>query len=111
MLDQRTYDDSKPVPVIRCIEWSIFFSNSHCPFQYTQQCLPNVDSAIYDWDQSSISRSWFQNQNVGALYPSDYTWIPTMYSSQMPYLGYILRTLNYPVVAHDIEVEQVSDGV
>ncbi|KAF9518614.1 hypothetical protein BS47DRAFT_1388788 [Hydnum rufescens UP504] len=81
MLDQRTYDDSKPVP----------------------QCPPNVDSIIYDRDQSSISHSWFANWDVGTLYPLDYTWIPTMYSSQMPYLGYISRTLNDPVAAHDVE--------
>ncbi|KAF9502951.1 hypothetical protein BS47DRAFT_1402909 [Hydnum rufescens UP504] len=111
MLDQRTYNDSKPVPVIRWIEWSVLFSNSRRPFQYTQQCPPNVDSIIYHRDQSSISRSWFANRDVGTLYPLDYTWIPTMYSSQMPYLGYISHTLDDPVAAHDVEVEQVSDGV
>ncbi|KAF9505362.1 hypothetical protein BS47DRAFT_1368115 [Hydnum rufescens UP504] len=76
-----------------------------------KMCPPNVDSIIYDQDQSSISRSWFTNWDVGTLYPLDYTWIPTMYLSQMLYLGYISRTLDDPVMAHDVEVEQVSDGV
>ncbi|KAF9516890.1 hypothetical protein BS47DRAFT_1359902 [Hydnum rufescens UP504] len=81
------------------------------PLVWWQMCPPNADSIIYGRDQSSISCLWFANRDVGTLYPLYYTWIPTMYSSQMPYLGYILHTLNDPVVAHDVEVEQVSDGV
>ena len=95
-LEQANYKDNEPFPVIRRVEWALLFSNSRRPFQFTLQFPHDANSSTYNRSQIVTSRLWYLRPDTGLLYPNDHTRIPMLYSSQMPYLGYISRSLDDP---------------
>ncbi|KAF9514087.1 hypothetical protein BS47DRAFT_1392673, partial [Hydnum rufescens UP504] len=84
---------TKPFPVVKRVEWATLFTNSRRPFQYTEQCPPECKPDIY----TGIMRlSLATGINTAPLISirTNYTRLPTMYSMQMPYIGYISPSLD-----------------
>jgi hypothetical protein len=92
------------------MEWVTLFTNSHQPFQYTEQCPPNCKPDIYTWDHASIARHW-DKHGTHHFYSTNYMRLPTMYSTQMPYIGYISCHINDPPLPASLDMILSSDGV
>ncbi|KAF9505694.1 hypothetical protein BS47DRAFT_1367873 [Hydnum rufescens UP504] len=101
---------TKPFPVVKRVEWATLFTNSRWPFQYTEQCPPECKPDIYTRDHASIARHW-DKYGAPHFYSTNYTRLPTMYSTQMPYIGYISRRIDDPPLPASLDMISSSDGV
>ncbi|KAF9520822.1 hypothetical protein BS47DRAFT_1386991 [Hydnum rufescens UP504] len=101
---------TKPFPVVKQVEWATLFTNSRWPFQYTEQCPPECKPDIYTWDHASIARHW-DKYGAPHFYSTNYMRLPTMYSMQMPYIGYISCRIDDPPLPASLDMISSSDGV
>ncbi|KAF9504611.1 hypothetical protein BS47DRAFT_1368656 [Hydnum rufescens UP504] len=101
---------TKPFPVVKRVEWATLFTNSCRLFQYTEQCPPKCKPDIYTRDHASIARHW-DKYGAPHFYSTNYMRLPTMYSTQMPYIGYISRCIDDPPLPASLDMISSSDGV
>ncbi|KAF9509304.1 hypothetical protein BS47DRAFT_1365351 [Hydnum rufescens UP504] len=101
---------TKPFPVVKRVEWATLFMNSRQPFQYTEQCPPECKPDIYTRDQASITRHW-DKYGAPHFYSTNYMRLPTMYSTQMPYISYISHHIDDPPLPASLDMISSSDGV